>query len=125
MGRKSHSKEIRRETPIQALERIYAKIPKIQCKKLCQDTCNVVPATQLELDRIEKKSGKRFEPLGELPAKINCSMLAKDGSCSVWNIRPAICRMFGAADHKLLRCHHGCIPERWLSPRSSDDQTLS
>jgi Fe-S-cluster containining protein len=44
---------------------------------------------------------------------MNCPML-KDGRCSVYDIRPAICRLFGAAADKMLECPKGCRPETYM-----------
>lgn len=100
----------------QQLQVIYDRIPKMKdCKGLCEDTCTVIPCSPFEQQRIEKKAGKPLTFNTLAPGKIRCSMLTKDGKCSVYNVRPFICRAWGTVDHPYMRCEHGCVPERWLS----------
>lgn len=43
-----------------------------------------------------------------------CDALAADGRCSVYDLRPLICRLWGTA--KELACPYGCVPEGgWLT----------
>jgi Fe-S-cluster containining protein len=39
--------------------------------------------------------------------------LLKAGRCSVYAIRPMICRLYGVTDE--MPCPHGCTPERMLT----------
>lgn len=51
-----------------------------------------------------------------------CELLDPDTHlCSIYNIRPAICRLWGAVDSPLMRCPLGCKPSRWLSNKESDE----
>lgn len=34
-----------------------------------------------------------------------------DGRCSVYVVRPLLCRLWGMVDK--MRCPHGCVPSRW------------
>lgn len=87
---------------------IYARVPSIVCKGLCHTSCGPVPATNLEIEAIEKKS---FVPWG-VDAKATCSMLFA-GRCTVYTDRPLICRIYGTAES--LSCPYGCVPERVMS----------
>ena len=91
-----------------ALEAIYAGLPGLACKGLCQDSCGPIGLTELEAKRIEKK----FHRLPVLSADLRCSLLV-DGRCQVYPLRPLICRLYGLAEH--MRCPHGCQPDRVLS----------
>lgn len=55
-----------------------------------------------------------FSRDGTRLARHRCSMLTHDGRCSVYALRPMICRLFGAGPGG-LRCHRGCEPERRLT----------
>jgi Fe-S-cluster containining protein len=96
------------KTKVAALETIYAALPKLACKGLCQDSCGPIGLTELEARRIEK----RFHRLPVLSAELCCSLLV-NGRCDVYPLRPLICRLYGLAEH--MRCPHGCAPERLLT----------
>lgn len=103
---------------IAMLEAIYALIPKMKnCKGLCEDSCTVIPCTDGEKERLELRMGKKFETVERSDGKKRCSALTMDGKCSTYDIRPLICRLFGAVNHPWLRCEHGCEPEQWLPNR--------
>jgi Fe-S-cluster containining protein len=99
------------------LEALYARIPKMKdCKGKCADSCTVIPCTPFEKKRLEAAMGQVFEPKGRPPFPVRCSALTREGKCSQYDLRPAICRAFGAMNHPFMRCEHGCTPERWMSP---------
>lgn len=88
---------------------VYAKIPSVACKMLCQASCTVIPCSAAEASAVQRAGGERLYPRDDL----SCSMLDSDGSCRVYNDRPTICRLYGAVEGML--CPHGCVPERILS----------
>jgi hypothetical protein len=100
------AKETRRKA--EAFEEFYKKLPKIDCQGHCHTSCGPIAATKFEHKRIEKKAGGPIAVDGDL----NCSML-KDKRCSVYEIRPTICRLFGVVEG--LKCPYGCKPERLLT----------
>lgn len=55
--------------------------------------------------------------LGHVPKGLRsdgmCPMLAHNGKCRVYSVRPYICRLWGCV--KEMRCPQGCEPERWLT----------
>lgn len=119
-----------RMNKIQKLERIYARLPKIKCKKKCFDGCGPIIMTKLEKDRIIERVGYNpFKPiiktLQELIANgfngnkidVTCPLLDKKKECSVYDIRPFICRIYALV--KKMQCPHGCVPERWLSDKEA------
>jgi uncharacterized protein len=112
------------------LARIYAEIPAMNCKQLCQECCGPIPATRLEFNRMVDAFGSTPEHR-ELRVKaesgqdagnhvyincVTCPML-RDGKCSVYDVRPLICRLWGTTQR--LRCPFGCTPQRWLSDRDA------
>ena len=66
--------------------------------------------SRLEWIRIIRKLG--YKPKGK-PSLV-CPML-KHGRCSVHDIRPTICRLFGLMDDPRMRCPFGCVPDRLMS----------
>jgi Fe-S-cluster containining protein len=103
------------------LDKLYAKIPKIKCQKKCSDYCGVIDVTDIERRLVTEELGlDPFTHLQDILEKVerneksclNCPSL-KDGLCSIYKLRPFICRIFGVV--KKLQCPHGCKPERWLT----------
>ena len=110
------SKEARRVrlpvAAIKALEALYARVPSLHCKGYCIGACDPIanPSSELERDRMTARGGR--VPLAMTPETLRtltpCNYLA-DGRCSVYDVRPLICRLWGAVEG--LPCHWGCLPE--------------
>lgn len=102
------------------------KIPSFTCKPGCHACCGPVPFSTAERDRVAAiRPMEQWEPFVDgswIPAAalqtMSCPFLTKDG-CGIYELRPTICRLFGAVDHPRLTCPHGCGPERKLSERQS------
>ena len=94
-----------RRIRLRQLQRVYDQIPDVQCKGLCQAFCGVIAMSALEAERIEERTG---QPLKVVDEKLRCAYLTAEGRCSVYDVRPFICRLWGA-EEKLL-CPHGCHP---------------
>lgn len=116
---------------------IYAKLPQIDCKGLCHESCGPIHATTMELERMQL-AASQLDPPTQIPKKMIqdpgpmvrshnsttsdhhgvliidpkthvCPMLdTRTHRCKVYEARPLICRTFGVA--KGLECHHGCKP---------------
>ena len=106
---------------LEALERLYAQIPDAGCKGLCAEACGPILCTPLEAKRIEKRVGvdvlawlDEAAADKEAWAPKPCVAL-KNGRCSAYAVRPAICRLYGSVEHPRLRCPHGCEPKALLS----------
>jgi Fe-S-cluster containining protein len=98
-------------SPKERLEAIYAKLPAVACKRLCQAFCGIIPMAGIEARRCADRLGR---PLDALPNG-TCRALGADGNCLVYPVRPLICRAWGCSVG--LECPHGCEPERWLTKR--------
>lgn len=100
----------------------YDKIPKVQCKGLCHESCTIAPAAKIEVKRVREACGSSpfnyhgvFGKIGKGDGDVDipsCKAL-KGGRCSIYRFRPTICRLYGAAEG--LECEFGCVPERYLS----------
>jgi Fe-S-cluster containining protein len=106
MGRKMSQAQLRRE-----LDEIYAQVPAIDCRGKCADTCTEFPVSRLEQRIVRGVSGKdlltedpRWPTRGRL--KRRCPMLTGSGRCSVYDVRPLICRLWGVAEP--MPCNYGC-----------------
>lgn len=111
------------------LRELYERVPKIKCKGFCHTSCCFIDCSTHERVRMERATGRRLETLDAAApggagsklghdkrplARYRCSMLTDDGRCSVYDLRPMICRLFGAGPD-MLRCEWYCRPERVLS----------
>jgi hypothetical protein len=95
-----------------ALERVYARMPRLECKGLCQQYCGPIPLSEVEYKRMVAHVGHTFR----MDRSIHCPLLdLVSGKCTCHPVRPLICRAFGSVDDPLLRCPHGCTPSRWMS----------
>jgi hypothetical protein len=95
------------------LQALYEQIPRIDCQGLCHDSCGPIETSIRERTRIEQESGKQLT----CGVKASCTMLDKDRRCSVYAIRPMICRLWGVVES--MPCPYGCKPERYLSDAES------
>lgn len=99
-----------------ALDQLYAELPHLECKGLCQEVCGIIPATKPEQWRI-------MGLLGRAPVQLSpeCPLLV-DGRCSVYQHRPLICRLWGMVeDDDRMRCKYGCVPDRWLTAKEAHE----
>ena len=89
------------------LASLYDSIPDTSstCEK-CSDCCGVVPFVETEASNAEAWTGKRPHLNG-----ISCGYLS-DHKCTIYEIRPFMCRLMGAAD--IIQCEkkrkNGCNP---------------
>ena len=91
---------------------LYRRLPKLECKGLCAESCGVVPLYPAEARRIAIATGKKVDHDETLTCK-----LLENGRCTIYEHRPLLCRLFGMV--KKMRCPHGCVPERWLSDQEA------
>lgn len=117
MGRRSRAVQANRVARARLAE-LYARIPDMACRGLCAVTCTTIEMSNVERARIAR-AGVRILPVVELdPVRIGkdpCPALTADQRCSVYNVRPLICRIWGAVER--VRCPHGCEPVggKWLT----------
>lgn len=103
-----------------ALERLYAEIPDmLDCKGHCWRSCGPIEMSDRERERI-KERGIEIQPFSaERAARwgmnepLHCAALTDKKLCAVYDIRPAICRMWGSSEG--MECEWGCKPTRYLT----------
>ena len=106
-----------------SLADVYARIPPVACKGLCEDSCGPIAMTVEEDARLQGL-GVHIPPMLETVAAIErgeeyyCPALS-DGRCSVYEDRPTICRLWGATES--MPCPHGCTPAHPLTERDSHE----
>lgn len=96
-----------RKAKREALDALYAQIPDAGCKGLCQEFCGPVVMSSEEWQRIKERAGN------VRAVSLQCPLLSPEGKCTVYEVRPMICRLWGSVES--LRCPHGCKPAAYLS----------
>lgn len=106
-----------------SLEDVYARIPPVACKGLCEDSCGPI-AMSLEEDARLRELGVRVPSMVDAVAAVErgedyyCPAL-RDGRCTVYQARPTICRLWGATES--MPCPHGCTPADALTQQESHE----
>jgi len=109
----------RRSAQDAELEAIYAQVPRVNCKGRCQYACTAIDMTPREDARI-RAAGVEITPHQQALEQMKtggdfaCDALDAVGRCSVYELRPLVCRVWGTTPS--LRCAYGCEPEGgWLT----------
>jgi Fe-S-cluster containining protein len=98
---------------VQQLEALYAQIPRVACQGHCAEGCGPLGMAHLEWLRV-----KRASPLRLAEAKTTVCPLLKHGRCTVYVVRPLICRLWGVTEN--MPCPWQCRPERYLRIAEAD-----
>lgn len=93
-----------------AIDALYGTLPNLDCQGKCAESCGPIAMTRIEEGRIIERTGSP----PTFDATLTCSLL-RDDRCTVYDIRPAICRLWGLVES--MPCPWGCVPERYLSDR--------
>ena len=105
---------------LERLDALYASLPALECKGLCEDSCHThVDASQAERARLHRRHGL---DLDAPTSDGTCPALSRSfgpGRCTVHADRPMVCRLWGTAAS--MPCPHGCTP---TSGRMGDRATL-
>lgn len=102
-----------RERRYRIVDYVYAQIPDVGCKGLCQQCCDSIAMSATEQQRIRERHGRILPLAAGFPGG-HCPALTAAGACSVYQDRPFICRLWGATEE--LRCPHGCVPADGFVP---------
>jgi Fe-S-cluster containining protein len=101
----------------EALKALYDRIPAIpDCTGQCWTSCGPIDMSDRERQRIRKR-GFEITPIDDarvMTETYYCEALTRDRRCAVYELRPLVCRLWGASES--LKCPYGCIPEGgWIS----------
>ena len=95
------------------LDALYATLPRLDCRRQCGAFCGPIKVGPDEWRRIVTRVGG--EPSARtLMLGLRCPFVTDTGLCSVYDVRPMVCRLWGAV-RTVMACPHGCEPSRWLS----------
>jgi hypothetical protein len=99
------------------IDELLSALPTFRCKEGCFDCCGPVVISRLEYMRCIEASGRsakdiRRQMQDNLKRGVyTCPLLdAETKRCTVYVVRPAICRLFGVVRGELV-CPHGYGPE--------------
>lgn len=95
------------------LDELYAQLPTIECQGFCWDSCGPIDMAGAERARIARAGVNIPQGSFTRDGPSLCPALTMLHQCSVYEIRPLICRLWGLS--RRLRCNYGCKPSRQLS----------
>lgn len=92
------------------LDALYEKLPRLDCQGLCSDSCGPIEMSVAERQRIER-TGVKMIPYDQMMATSCwvCPALSPLGLCTVYEIRPMLCRLWGIVES--MPCPYDCVPE--------------
>lgn len=100
----------------------YAKIPTFKCVDGCTACCGPIVTSRLEYKRMLSAAGRTEKDVSQEALRnikngcCDCPFIDKAKQrCSIYEVRPAICRLFGAVDHETLKCPYGARPDVLLT----------
>jgi len=96
---------------MKALMKLYRRVPALACQGHCAESCGPIIVAAAEQQAMEQVSKQRFTLD---PHTWTCGYL-HDGRCTVYAVRPLICRLWGVAAE--MPCPWGCRPQRVISRR--------
>lgn len=105
------------------LDDIYKKVPKTKCKGKCRNSCGPIHIPKSEMDNIKKYCQDNDKDFYQLPETIDFAKLVEDfkqgkckycpylkgNTCEIYEVRPLICRLWGACE--TMPCPNGCEVE--------------
>ena len=109
-----------------ALDELNSHVPRMKgCDGRCWISCGPVDMSDRERARI-REAGYKITPAAEAVLKVEtywCEALTEDHRCAVYERRPLICRIWGAAEE--LKCPYGCVPEGGFLSNAEVDGLLT
>ena len=101
------------------LEGIYKQIPKSTCPPHCGKCCGILFPSLAELRNVKDWLSTRNREYKDflMTVGVDCPYLNEDKSCSIYPVRPYLCRVMGVSD---LHCPLNlCQPVKVLSHSES------
>lgn len=103
---------------------IWMMIPDSGCIGLCQEACTAIDMTVEERRMLEEvlpgfPSGEKMMYDVKYDPGYRCPAL-DEGRCTVYDVRPTVCRLWGSADS--VPCPWGCVPK---GGRLTEEQATS
>jgi len=89
------------------LKELYEKIPSFTCKENCGLCCGPILCKRPESEILNKQPKVKNQEV------LDCPFLDENKRCSCYEVRPLVCRLFGAIE--ILKCPEGCKPDCFLT----------
>ncbi len=101
------------------LKELYSQIPQVEgCKEGCGQCCGPSPVSQVEALRLNLPEGTKTTSAGGF--SLDCSLLCSETkSCTKYNERPFLCRLFAASKSATLTCPFGARAKKPISEKRS------
>lgn len=100
--------------PSPVLRAVWDAIPSTGCKGFCSESCGPIGCGPEETRLLAERGIELPDVLDTLRSIIDdgadvptCPALV-NGRCSVYEVRPTICRLWGSVER--MRCPWGCVP---------------
>jgi len=87
---------------IRQLNKIYSRIPTMECKKGCHECCGPIEWSYIEDINMKRWMMKRGIQIRSWGGDM-CQYLGKKG-CMIYPVRPLICRVYGVSDMETIEC---------------------
>ena len=97
------------------IERLYERIPSLECEPGCAACCGPHPWAKWEWLRVPVKRKAHTN---------TCPYVLREGGCEAYEFRPLICRLYGTADDPRLKCPKGRRPAVMLTQREAAEITM-
>jgi Fe-S-cluster containining protein len=81
-------------------------LPPMRCDDGCGECCGPVMVTETEFQRASRYVKEHGIVPVENPDKVTCPLFL-DGRCSIYPVRPMICRAYGHSEAPTLTCPRG------------------
>jgi hypothetical protein len=81
------------------LEKVYNQIPASSCPSGCGKCCGILYPSESEISNIKtwlKKRNREYIDFN-MTIGLDCPYLSKDKSCSIYPVRPFLCRILGVS----------------------------
>jgi len=105
---------------VNSLSKLYAKVPKMKCKEGCNECCECWHCGPLEYQNILNFLKEHNMEEKHVKNSLDPCPYIVDGKCSIYPVRPLICRLYGVVFHKNLRCPY-VKPKRMLTFKKSKE----
>lgn len=99
------------------IDELLSGLPTFKCKEGCFDCCGPITISRLEYMRCIQASGRTAKDVKQQmqnnlkQGNYACPLVnTETGQCTVYAVRPAICRLFGVVKGELV-CPHGYAAE--------------
>lgn len=86
------------------LVRIYRRLPELECKGLCHESCGPIIIGPEE----ERVIAERYGSAPTWDSSLTCSKLS-GRRCTIYADRPLLCRLWGTVEG--MPCIFGCVPK--------------